>query len=178
MVITSLNTIWRIHLVFMFILNRKGIHCMTMPVDEKFHTALKGILQQLQDFDPTRHKTEHFRMFCSYSHELYKTLFKPVEKYLVSDKVILVPDEILSYLPFEILLYQLPDDHTMDYRNLSYLLKKYSLGYSYSASLLVNDPLKKDLQRNRKVLAMAPAYHGKASADSFPFQCPDRHGKS
>ena len=150
--------------VCIFILNRKGIYCLTLPLHEKFNTALEGILQQLQDFDPTQHKTDHFREFCSYSHELYKTLFKPVEKYLVSDKIILVPDEILSYLPFEILLYQLPGPETRDYRNLSYLLKKYSLGYSYSASLLVKDPLKKGMQRNRKVLAMAPAYQGNASA--------------
>jgi CHAT domain-containing protein len=155
-------------LVCVFILNRNGIHCLTMPLHEKFDAALEGILKQLQDFDPTQHKTDHFRMFCSYSHELYKTLFRPVEKYLVSDKVILVPDEILSYLPFEILLFQLPDDQTRDYRNLDYLLKKYSLGYSYSASLLVNDPQKKDLRRNRKVLAMAPAYPGRVSADRFP----------
>lgn len=154
--------------VCIFILNRKGIKCVTMPLHDKFNTALEGILQQLQDFDPTQHKTDHFRKFCSYSHELYATLFKPVEQYLVSDKVILVPDEILSYLPFEILLYQLPDPETRDYRNLCYLLNKYSMGYSYSASLLATDPLKKDLHRNRKVLAMAPAYHGKVAAVRFP----------
>jgi CHAT domain-containing protein/Tfp pilus assembly protein PilF len=156
-------------LVSIFVLNRKGIHCLTMPLDEKFNTALEGILKQLQNFDPTQHKTEHFRLFCTFSYTLYKTLFKPIEKYLISDKVILVPDEILSYLPFEILLSKLPEDQTMDYRNLSYLLKKYSLGYSYSASLLVNDPQKKDLHRNRKVLAMAPAYHGKVFVDGPPF---------
>jgi CHAT domain-containing protein len=155
-------------LVCIFVLNRKGIHCLTMPLHEKFNAALKGILGQLQGFDPTRHTTDEFRMFCSYSHELYTTLFKPVEKYLVSDKVILIPDEILSYLPFEILLFQLPDGDTKDYRNLSYLLKKYSMDYSYSASLLLNDPMEKVLHRNRKVLAMAPSYHGEVAAASFP----------
>jgi CHAT domain-containing protein len=156
-------------LVCIFIVNRKGIHCMAIPLQEKFNTALNGILQQLQNFDPTQHKTEDFRMFCSFSHELYMTLFKPVEKYLVSDKVILVPDEILSYIPFEILLFQMPNDKTTDYRNLSYLIKNYLLGYSYSASLILDNPRKKDLARNKQVLAMAPAYHGKMSADLFPF---------
>jgi CHAT domain-containing protein len=154
--------------VCIFILNRKGIHCVTMSLDEKFNIALNGILGQLQNFDPTQHDMDDFRMFCFFSHELYSTLFKPVEKYLVSGKVILIPDEILSYLPFEILLFQLPDGNATDYRNLSYLLKKYSMGYSYSASLLVNDPMKNDIHRNRKVLAIAPAYHGKIAADRFP----------
>jgi CHAT domain-containing protein len=66
------------------------------------------------------------------------------------------------------LLFQLPDGDTKDYRNLSYLLKKYSMDYSYSASLLLNDPMEKVLHRNRKVLAMVPSYHGEVAAASFP----------
>ena len=154
--------------IFIFILNRKGIKCIERPVNEEFYSALTGILRQLQNFDPTRHNSDHFRVFCSNAYGLYKVLFKPIEKYLTSDKIILVPDEILSYLPFEIMLNQPPDKNTSDYRNLSYLIKKYTLSYSYSASLLMDDGFRNTAQANRKVLAMAPTYHNPLTGESVP----------
>jgi CHAT domain-containing protein len=122
----------------------------------------------LQNFDPTRHNSDDFRMFCTYSYELYQILIKPIEKYLVSDKIILVPDEILSYLPFDILINQLPEIQTANYRDLPYLIKKYTLSYSYSASLLMDDLLRSHERYNRKVLAVAPAYPYEKTDKSVP----------
>ncbi|MBN1414214.1 MAG: CHAT domain-containing protein [Bacteroidales bacterium] len=141
-----------------FIINRKGIVSIETPVNQVFHNALASVLQQLQQFDPTKHTAEQFRKYCSFSYELYNSLFKPVEKYLVSDKVILIPDQVLSYLPFEIMLTEPPEKNTGNYRNLSYLMKKYTLSYSYSASLLMDEHIRRKKPPNRKVLAIAPLY--------------------
>lgn len=151
--------------VFIIVINQKGIHCIEKPVNQQFNIALIGILNHLQHFDPTRHDFNQFNQFCSYSHELYKALIKPVEKHLSNDKIIIVPDEILSYLPFEMLIDQNPDLRYANYSNLSYLVKKYTLSYSYSASLLFDDPLRSRGKRNRKVLAVAPSY---------PYRAPDQ----
>ncbi len=155
--------------VFIFLLNRKGIECVEMPAGLQFNKALSGILQHLQHFDPLRHQPDHFRLFCTYANQLYLTLIKPVEKYLVSDKIILVPDEILSYLPFEILIQRFPDgDRSANYRNLPYLIRKYTLSYSYSASLLMEEPFTGHKRQNRKVLAVAPAYSNDKKNELLP----------
>jgi len=154
--------------VFIFVVNRKGIHCMEMPVNDQFYTALTGILKQLQHFDPTRHSSDHFRKFCSYSYALYQILIKPIEPYLISDKIILVPDEILSYLPFDILVTRLTGDQAENYRDLPYLIKKYTLSYSYSASLLTDDNIRGHERNNRKVLAVAPVYSYEKAGGSLP----------
>jgi CHAT domain-containing protein/tetratricopeptide (TPR) repeat protein len=155
-------------LVSIFVINRQGIHYITEPLDNTFYEALHVIMDQLQHFDPTRHQTGNFKAFCSQSYHLYLTLFKPLEKYLDEDQIIIIPDEILSYLPFEILIDQMPEKNTSDYRNLSYLIKKYTLGYSYSASLLVEDRQGRNRHGNRRVLAMAPSYKNEQAYKKLP----------
>jgi CHAT domain-containing protein len=154
--------------IIIFIANRKGINSVAVPVNELYSTAISGILKQLQTFDPTRHSYNDIRQFGLYANRLYKTLLQPAEKYLVSDKIIIVPDEILAYIPFEILLYQVPDARETNYRNLSYLIKKYTISYSYSASILFDDQLLKNQRGNRKVLAIAPLYNSSPGGKSMP----------
>lgn len=61
--------------------------------------------------------------------KLYEILIKPAEGYLNgSGKIIIVPDGILNYLPFEALVY--------DRENAKYLVEKYSISYLPSASFL------------------------------------------
>ena len=43
-----------------------------------------------------------FKEFQATGYRLYKILIEPVRSYLISDKVIISPDNILSYLPFEL----------------------------------------------------------------------------
>ena len=57
---------------------------------------------------------------------LYNAIWKPIEHEL-TEKVIIVPDQALCYLPFEALLTDVNDSH-------SYLLKKYQISYTQSAT--------------------------------------------
>lgn len=144
--------------VVIFTINHKGIRNIIMPVDSSFYLALNGITKQLQNFDPTRHGNGEFQKFCLYAHTLYKILIEPVEKYMISNKVIIVPDEILSYLPFDILLRSKSGQNINDYRNLNYLIKNYIISYSYSATLLLGEPFKNKIRTNNRVFALAPSY--------------------
>jgi len=72
-------------------------------------------------------------------HELYlKLLGKPAAKLLNNKKeLIIIPDGLLFYFPFEILVTEIED------KKINYLIEKYSISYSSSSSLL-NPELKKD----------------------------------
>ena len=103
-------------------------------------------------------KNEDSKAFCIASNELYKTLIEPFRLEINSKKLIIVPDGKLSYIPFDALLEQLPDTtETINFSQLSYLLKKNCVNYSYSANLLYGLDNKKR-KTNRTVLAFAPEY--------------------
>jgi CHAT domain-containing protein len=76
------------------------------------------------------------------AHELYLKLFAPAEKYILPENhVVVIPDGMLYYLPFDALVTQLKHRETEDvwyseYRNVEYLIERYAISYSLSASLL------------------------------------------
>jgi CHAT domain-containing protein/Tfp pilus assembly protein PilF len=150
-----------------FTINHQGIRNYTIAIDSSFYIALNGITKQLQNFDPTRHGNGKFEKFYLYAHTLYRILFQPVEKHLISNKVIIIPDEVLSYLPFDILLSQLPAKDIYDYRKLDYLINKYVFSYSYSATLLLGEPFINKRKTNNRVFALAPVYPQSPSENPF-----------
>lgn len=85
---------------------------------------------------------------------LYSTLFEPVTKHISTKSVIIIPDESLYYLPFEMLLTEEPgkDD---DYNQFPFLLHKYNI--SYAPSVTVLDYMNRERNSSpRNLLALAP----------------------
>ena len=81
----------------------------------------------------------------SLSDVLYNILLQPVAKQIAAvENLIIIPDDELSYLPFEIL----------KKRNGEILLRSHSITYNYSCSLL--KPAVKDDNSKENVLAIAP----------------------
>jgi CHAT domain-containing protein/Tfp pilus assembly protein PilF len=69
--------------------------------------------------------------------ELYRSLFLPIGSNVASSRtLILVPDGVLDYLPFEALV-DGPDQQASDGSRPSYLLEKFDFVYAPSASALV-----------------------------------------
>jgi CHAT domain-containing protein/Tfp pilus assembly protein PilF len=81
------------------------------------------------------------------TYALYEVLVKPIETWLQGTKdLIIVPDDILFYLPFEMLIFDTTGTETpYDFEKAKFLLEKFDISYTSSASLL--DP---NLQRVRK----------------------------
>jgi CHAT domain-containing protein len=76
--------------------------------------------------------------FTHGGYSLYQKLLQPAEPYLTKkSKLIIIPDGILNYLPFEVLL---TDNKGIgsktSYGNLPFLIKKYPVSYAQSASVL------------------------------------------
>lgn len=75
--------------------------------------------------------------FKKYSYDLYRQLMKPLESHWAgSDKLIIIPDGVLFYVPFEALISERPDDEK--FSKYAYLAKRFDVSYHYSASLLVS----------------------------------------
>jgi CHAT domain-containing protein/TPR repeat protein len=72
-------------------------------------------------------------------------------------RITIIPDDIIGYLSFDALLYNMPKFEESSYRTLDYLIKKYTFSYGYSATLFFKNGFKRKNYKN-KVLAIAPTY--------------------
>jgi CHAT domain-containing protein len=114
-----------------------------------------------------------YYLFVKNAHAVYQAF---LGDFLDSSKqqLILVPDGLLNYIPFEALLY-LPtnlnsEDIHYDFKTLPYLLHKYTIHYNYSASLMLYGAQSEnqDDDNNGKVLAFAPTYIYKLPTNPSP----------
>ncbi len=90
------------------------------------------------------------------SHQLYAQLIEPLGDLPL--ELVIIPDGILGYVPFDLLLREAPQNKE-GFKNWSYLLLDHQLSYAYSGTL----HLKQVQRENRpklqtKVLAFAPSF--------------------
>jgi CHAT domain-containing protein len=76
---------------------------------------------------------------------------------LISDKLIISPDNILSYLPFETIPTSPDFQNNIRYKDLSYLMDSYDISYTYSATFMA-EAEKKGISRSNTLIAFAPDY--------------------
>ncbi len=139
-----------------FLVNRESINSMFwMNID-----FLKGSLMK-SDF--SKDVDREYAGFISSSYNLYQHLVKPFEEHIKKKSLVIIPDEVLAYLPFEILLTCLPDSQGTNYQSLSYLIKNHPVTYSYSATLLM-DNFRRERSSGTKLLAFAPKYENNVEA--------------
>lgn len=78
---------------------------------------------------------EHNRWLKNTAADLYQLLVAPMEPHIGPHvkSLVVAPDDVLAFLPFEILLRK---KSTADWDDLPYLIKDYSISYAYSATVL------------------------------------------
>jgi CHAT domain-containing protein/Tfp pilus assembly protein PilF len=96
------------------------------------------------------HEDTHYK---STSHDLYLTLFEPLEEFLNGSSLIILPDQKLHYLPFELLLTSKADE--TDFHRLPYLIRDYQIQYAPSATVF-NTMQQQRPPDPRNMMAFAP----------------------
>lgn len=99
--------------------------------------------------------------FYPMSHQLYTHLLKDQEGILAGKSLVLVPDGLLGYMPFEVLLQEPVSTRSTDYRQAAYLIKQHQIRYIFSACVALQYQLWKESQEasvNGEILAMAPIF--------------------
>ncbi len=79
-------------------------------------------------------KNQKFQEFSIIAHTLGQLLFKGMKNSDV-DKLVVVPDGLLRYIPFEALVVEKPQINSYSYKQLKYAIHYYPISYSYSANL-------------------------------------------
>jgi len=89
----------------------------------------------------------------------------PVQKFLTTEKLIVSPDNILAYIPFEALISTSQPRDDLYYRKVDFLLKRYEISYTYSATMFIESDKRRRSFRN-PALALAPVYSRTIHRDS------------
>ena len=92
--------------------------------------------------------------YLSSANQLYKYLLPWSLDFEGIDKLIIIPDGILGYLPFDALLSNRTDT---TFKALPYLIRKYEINYSYSATLLQEMSTRKN-RPSKTFLGFAPTF--------------------
>lgn len=128
-----------------------------IQVDSIFSTSLHDFLQEISYGDFTGDQEYRFERFIKSGRFLYRKLIEPFIPWIKKQNIIIVPDEQLAYLPFEALLTDsFPPE--INYRKLPYWVRKYTVSYTYSATLLSQTKGNFKLKTRNTLLAIAPQY--------------------
>jgi CHAT domain-containing protein len=162
--------------LYIFITNRHHTEIITRNIDSTFYSSLNRFRKMLSVMPETSNVRKPFNDFMDLAYELYHILLEPAVPYLRGDKIIISPDNILSYLPFETLVtdqFRSPD---LLYREAPFALKKYRFSYIYSVTLS-SETHERSRSLNNQLIAFAPSYDGMEISDSLYNIYPNLRGR-
>ena len=145
--------------LFRFVITNKQLSFYKTSLDTTFSQRIENVYQFLTSSSYQYTEKKDYQQYVLSANKLYNDLLGNVTQDLEGKNLIVIPDDKLSYIPFDALLYDQPDTSVMNFRNLPYLIKKHSISYTYSTTLLF-DYFNKSQKAARGLLAFAPSYIG------------------
>lgn len=159
-------------LLLEYFITDEGIYALGISKKEvqvKRIVAIKAFNQYLVDLKKilsnlsyvNEHSSEAWVKYTESAYGLYELLVADFVSDPQLKKLIIVPDMALGKIPFETFLTKkVTASAAKDYKTLDYLIKDYSIYYSYSASLLLNKATVKP-KNTGAILGMAASYNPK-----------------
>lgn len=144
--------------LYIFTITKDRIRFKSLPVDTMFAYNVNVIKQGAVKPDFSSSSKAYHRYLVALSY-MYNTLIKPIKNDLAGTKIIVVPDEEIAYLPFDAFVQDLPNNPSVRFDGLNYLLRNYSISYAYSSSLVFS----KKKVNTSKVVAFLPDYASNAT---------------
>ena len=153
--------------LYLFVISKQEHELFKFNIAGKDLGDIKKLHEFLADPNYISITNEKFNNYLSSAYNLYNLLIRPVEDLIADRSVTVVPDGILSYVPFDALLYENVKGLRINFRNLPYLIQRHSFNYAYSTNLYINSFKKKTA--SEKLLAFAPSYKSgiKTSDEEF-----------
>ncbi len=126
---------------FVFCLTSDQLQVFPLPPQDSLNHSVQELRKIFSQAPQANTFVEDAQNFVQINWELSQQILIPVLKALPAsiDKLLLISDDALAYLPFELLFTKKPQKpiKDFDWLNMSYLLKDFALSYNYSATLLL-----------------------------------------
>ncbi|MDP2722987.1 MAG: CHAT domain-containing protein [Bacteroidales bacterium] len=153
-------------MLYRLVLGKNGTRFDAIRVDSVFYDALTRLIS-IKNTHIAAENQQRFIQFEQDAHLLYNMLLGNAGLEANNQRITIVPDGLLGYLPFEMLTEtNAPTDET-NYRDLPYVMLHHPISYAPSGTLKYNPFFSKNEQTDfSELLAFAPKYDGK-SKDSL-----------
>ncbi len=154
---------------FAFLLTAKEVKVFRLDNKSNIQLHIQDLRVQLSAPPNSARFQEDYLSFVETSKSLYNLILKaPIDAMPQKTKrLVIIPDDLLCFLPFEVLLFDKPQDDMYSYspKHLDYFFEKYGIVYSYSASLFgATNSIVKEVDK-LGFLGLAPSF-GEAIADN------------
>lgn len=148
-------------LAYLFSVGQKTLAVHSFAADTLLTAEITALRRLLSEREFIKQPKEAYSSFTQVSFSLYKKLIQPLEKQLDTESLLIIPDGILAYIPFEVLLKKEMPEGKINYLNLPYLIRDKNISYAYSGSIWLH-PLPANLASTKSCAAFAPVFDGKS----------------
>lgn len=147
--------------LYLFLVKPDDYDVISIPLDFPLDTWVGQMRTGLYEYHLSSYHGESayqaiMDTFTQSAYSLYQKLIAPVAEQL-PEQLIIVPDGILGYIPFDALLTSQPSEN-YTFKSHDYLLRKHQISYSYSATLLAEMRQSHRRKPANNVLAIAPFF--------------------
>lgn len=166
--------------IYAFVIKKESVKIFDIKKDFPLETWTKQLREGIYGYHTAAVKTEKLfetqaNNFAEAAFQLHNKLITPLSKRspldsnLLTKEVIIVPNGILGYIPFETLLATMPNEATK-FKTHNYFGKNHIVSYNYSASLWRDMRFKKHKTKpHRPFMGFAPYFNGDTSLLSSLF---------
>ncbi len=137
-----------------FCIAKDHFGCWDIKIDTTFFDHLEFVIHKIKS--PPDYKGDREIELNVLLNELYVTLFSQFEDRLKNKRTIIIPDGLLGYLSFDVLLTEKYEPQ--DSRIPPYLIKSHALSYHYSSTLLIESEWRKNRAFKNIMALFAPSF--------------------
>lgn len=152
------------HAIFVFLLKEDAFTVERMEKDFPLEAWVTQLRHDIEAFQfPGNDREQLCHSYTRLAQQLYKKLVQPMEKYRLPEQLLIVPGGILGYLPFDVLLYEVPAADCA-FKTYPYLARRHTISYSYSSTLFKE--MLDNVSPAEGLVAFAPSF-GEANSSGF-----------
>lgn len=146
--------------IYIFCVSKDNASIIPVEITNQFQLSIKGLRKALTDLKMlVDDERSSYLLLAKNARTVYQNYLEPALKTMDVERLILIPDGLLNYVPFDVLLTEKPNYQKVDFKALPYLIKQYTINYHYSSTLKFFE--RKKVSTNGKMLAMASSYNKK-----------------
>jgi CHAT domain-containing protein len=147
-------------MLYTFFISKSKFEMKHTKLEDQYYQNLSYYKSYLTSFDWLNY--DSFRISAYF---LYDIFLKYFEKEIEGKSLLIIPDEDFALISFESLIDK-PYIHTEDINSAidPYIIRKYPIGYAFSASLYT-EAIKRKIKKHNKILAIATDYKLSGESD-------------
>lgn len=153
------------HSLFALVLNNNSFDIRKLPADSLLHEEIRSYRASVTESTSPAD-------FAKTSHQLYDKLIAPIGDLISGKDLLIVPDGILHYLPFESLVTRPATDASAPrFHKLSYLVQDHTINYTPSAGYLQLSSRQQHPENQKEFVGFAPGFSDMTSStqrDLYP----------